>query len=293
MRHLFIINPSSGKGKSLSYIPLIHELFDDKKDQYVIEITKYPGHASEIVGQYIKDEDFFVYAVGGDGTLNEIANILVNTNNALGVIPCGTGNDFIRSFMHSKNYKNILERTVNGKIEVIDTAKANNRYFVNIASIGFDSNVVYNARIFKKKKFIPSSMSYLLSLFYTPFKFKSIPMNITIDNITIKSNNLLFAVCNGSYYGGGIPISPHSSMNDGILDICMVKSCRLFRLLRCLPKALSANHTNIEEVSFYKGNNIHVQSNYEFIVQADGELTTCNDMTFEFYPNSLRILKPQ
>lgn len=292
-KHLFIINPSAGKGHALEYIPEIHRLFKNSNDEYIIKITEYPGHATKLVKSYIYNEDIFVYSLGGDGTLNEIANAIVNTNSVLGTIPCGTGNDFIRSLISSKNYEDILSKTVNGEIRTIDTAKANDRYFINISSVGFDSEVVSNARLFKKKKFIPSSLSYIISLFYTPFKFKSIPMKIDIDGHIIEEDNLLLAICNGSQYGGGIPISPHSSIYDGKLDVCMVKNCKLTRLLSVLPKALNGNHTNVEEVNFFSGKSINIQSPVNFTLQSDGELFTCSEVSFTLHPKSLRILYPK
>lgn len=293
MKHLFVVNPVAGKGKSLSYISKIHELFKFNDDNYIIEITEEKGHAIDLVRKYVQKDDYRVYAIGGDGTVNEVLNGLVDSNSSLAVIPCGTGNDFARTLIPDyKLHTDILQHTIMGYEKYIDLAKANGRYFINISSVGFDSEVIYNARHFKKSKFIPSGLAYILSLFYTPFIFKALNMDINIDGQEFIQENLLLAASNGKCYGGGIPIAPHANIEDGFLDVCMVSNASLSRLLHVLPKALKGNHISAEEVKFFKGKKITVESENDFILNADGELERINKVEFEIIPHKVKVVVP-
>lgn len=292
MKHLFIINPVAGKGQTMNYKSQIAEIFKNRNDEYFIEVTKEKGHATEIVKSYTSKDDFRVYSVGGDGTLNEVLNGLINTNSSLAVIPSGTGNDFARTLLKDIDLKNILIDTIDGSEKYIDVAKANERFYINISSVGFDSEVVYNARLFKSKKFIPNHLSYIFSLFYTPFRFKSLDMKIKIDDLEFEQKNMLLAASNGKCYGGGIYITPDASIEDGLLDICMIKHTKLFKLLRFLPKAIKGNHGCAEEVQFFKAKQVSVESDRSFTLNADGELERLNKVTFEIIPNKVKIIVP-
>lgn len=293
MKHLFIINPIAGKGKSLNFIPLIEEAFKDREDTFIIEKTQYKGHATEIAKKYSNEDNLRIYSLGGDGTLNEVLNGMAETDSALGVIPCGTGNDFVKSFLKEVNFKDILLRTIEGDEKTVDIGMANNRYFLNIGSVGFDSSVVYNARFFKSKPFIPSSMAYVLSLIYTPFVYKSPLMKIEIDDKSFVQKNMLIAVCNGKFYGGGIPICPHANIEDGELNTCLVKDLPITKFFKFFPRILKGKHDEAEEVSFHLGEIIKVSTDEDFILQWDGELEKCNQVTFNIVPSGLKLIVPK
>jgi hypothetical protein len=116
MKHLFILNPKAGKGKTLKLIPEIEKIFKERNDEYIIEITKGEGHASEIAKNYSSKEDYRIYSVGGDGTLNEVLNGMVESSSSLAVIPSGSGNDFIKSiynYSEKENIGKLLRNTIN------------------------------------------------------------------------------------------------------------------------------------------------------------------------------------
>ena len=119
MKHLFIINPMAGKGRTLEYIPEIKKIFKVIKDEYFIQITNRPGHATEIVRSYVKTDIFRVYSIGGDGTLNEVLNGIVGSGSSLAVIPSGSGNDFFRSLCNDNKLSNLLLRTIKGEERLI------------------------------------------------------------------------------------------------------------------------------------------------------------------------------
>ncbi|WP_291583591.1 diacylglycerol/lipid kinase family protein [Clostridium sp. UBA6640] len=292
MKNLFIINPIAGKGRSLEYIDKIKEYFDDLQEEYIIEITEYKNHAIEIAKEYTSKGTYRVFAVGGDGTINEVLNGLIGSDSVLCVIPTGTGNDFVRTLYKNKDFEDILDSLISGQEHYIDLAKSNDRYFINIASVGFDAEVVYNARMFKNRRFIPSSFAYILSIIYTAFNFKSINMSIKIGEQYIKESTFLLAACNGKCYGGGVMIAPKADMKDGLLDICIVKRPNLFTILKSIPKALKGDLENIEEVNYYYGKKITVKGDREFILNADGELFRQTEAEFELIENGMKVIVP-
>ncbi|WP_055665571.1 diacylglycerol/lipid kinase family protein [Desnuesiella massiliensis] len=292
MKHLFIINPVAGKGKAMDYLEKIHKIFEERQDEYIIELTKNQGHATEIVKKYTEADDYRVYSIGGDGTLNEVLNGMAFTNSSLAVIPAGTGNDFIKNIYDEESYENILEDTINGNEEFFDLAKLNNRFYINISSAGLDAEVVYNAIKLKKLKFIKSSMAYLLSIFITVFRFKSIDMVIEVDGNILNRKILLIAVANGKYYGGGMLVAPEAIINDGIFDICLVNHLNIFRILTLFPKLIKGTHKDIKEVEFIKGKNIIINSKDLFSVNIDGEIMRSNKVHFEIVPKGIKVVKP-
>lgn len=292
MKHLFIINPAAGKGRALKFIPEIEELFKDSGDEYIIKITERPRHAIEIVRSYTEQDQYRVYAIGGDGTLNEVLNGMAGTTSILGVIPGGSGNDFIRSIGTKGGKEDILRRTVYGKTQEIDLARVMNRYFINIASAGIDAEIGYNAAIFKKIPFLPGHLSYLLSIFITVFRYKSKKMRIIMDDREINTETLLIAAGNGRFYGGGMMITPGAELSDGQFDICHVTKMSKAKILLLFPRVIKGKHENIKEVSFNRCNKLSIYMEEDTVLNIDGELTKVKKAEFEIIPKGIKVIIP-
>jgi len=292
MKHIFIINPAAGKGKSLELIPLIEECFKDKAEELVIRVTDYPGHATEITKEYSSVGKCRIYSVGGDGTVNEIVNGIAGTESSLGVIPTGSGNDFIRSFQLKCDIKDMLINTINGQEKSIDLAKVNDKYFINISSIGFDANVVFNADKFKKVPGVTGSMAYLISIVYTIFKKKVCNISIDIDGKSMELKLLLAAVANGKYYGGGIIPTPDAKLDDGLFDICLVTEMSRMKILSLFPKYVKGLHAQLKQVSFYKGKKIRIVSEEDLCLNIDGEIFTAQTINFNILENAIKVIFP-
>jgi YegS/Rv2252/BmrU family lipid kinase len=295
MKHLFIINPNAGKGKSLDIIPLIKKIFTTLEDHYVIEITNGPGHATEIAKRYTSENDYRVYSVGGDGTLNEILNGMVNTRSHLAIIPTGSGNDFVKSIddTHHTSFESMLISTIAGNSKKIDLAMVNNRYFINISSIGFDADVVQNAINFKKLPFIPSKLAYLLSILFTAFLHKNKNLEIFLDNTKINSKTTLLAICNGKFYGGGMLVAPFAKINDNKFDVCLVQNAGIFRILTLFPKLIKGIHNELNEVSFFKAEKISVNSLENISLNIDGEIVQSKHIEFQIIPSAIEVVYPK
>ncbi|MCY6354275.1 diacylglycerol/lipid kinase family protein [Clostridium sp. ZS2-4] len=293
MKHLFIINPKAGKGKTLEIIPKIKKIFKEIKEEFIIEITERPGHATELVRNYVKKESYRVYAVGGDGTLNEVLNGMVNSGSCLGVIPNGSGNDFVRSIYEKTVFENILKNTILGETKEIDLVEINNRCFINISSIGIDAEVTYNARKLKRLPFISGGLAYILSVFITIFKYKCRYIQLKIDDKEIESTITLLTLANGKYYGGGMKVAPYADLQDGILDLCIIDKLSRIRMLTLFPKLIKGKHEEIKEVSFHKGRKITLAAEEEIAVNIDGEIIKSQQIQCNIIPKGINVIIPQ
>lgn len=292
MRHLFIINPQAGKGKTKDIIPMIEKACKKEALEYVIEITERAGHAKEIAKEYTSKETMRVYSVGGDGTLNEVLNGMAESDSSLAVIPSGSGNDFIRTLTDKKDLEVILSTSIKKESELVDLGKCNDKYFINIASVGLDAEIVYNAIKLKRLPFIPSKFAYLLSIFITVFGYKSKKLKIQLDDKDISEKTLLTAVANGKFYGGGMMVAPGANLTDGNFEICHVKKVSPFKVIRLFPKLIKGVHHTIKEVTFYKTRKITIESEEDMSVNIDGELFRAKDVSLEILPKSIRIVRP-
>lgn len=293
MKHLFILNPAAGKGKALKLIPAIKTYFAASNEEFDIEITKYPGHATEIAAEYSSRQPCRIYSVGGDGTLNEVLNGMAGSSSSLAVIPGGSGNDFIKSIEPGSDLENIIPRTVEGTAGLIDMARVNDKYFINIASLGFDAQVAHTTLHFKKIPLISGSMAYILGILSTILQRKSNLLEIKIDEASIKADALLIAIGNGRYYGGGIMAVPEAEITDGIFDICLVDNLSRLKILHLFPLYMKGKHAKIKEVHFYKGKKVEIKSAAPIAMNSDGEISIVNAAVFEILPKALSFIFPK
>ncbi|NLM27104.1 MAG: diacylglycerol kinase family lipid kinase [Clostridiaceae bacterium] len=294
MEHLFIVNPAAGKGKTLRMVPEIENLMKKFSLPYRIEITQAPGHASEIAGHYIKTNDSIrIYSVGGDGTMNEILQPMVGTNASLGVIPAGTGNDFIKSFSMKKDPFKLLPLIVHSDPIPVDVCRFNNRYFLNIASIGFDADVVAMTGYLKKLPLIKGKVAYIGGILLAVIGLKKIEADFVVDGSEMHTKTMLLsAFANGRYYGGGMMPAPNAVPDDGLIDFCIINDVNRLKLLRFFPRLIKGTHTDMKEVSIKRCRSIEMKSSKPVHVNMDGELFRFSEAKIEILEKSLKFIKP-
>lgn len=279
-RILFIVNPIAGGGKAKSVISIIESEMKKREIEYKIQFTAKPHDGTQICEENIDKFDVFV-AVGGDGTVNEVAQGLINKEKGiLGIIPCGTGNDLAKNLDISNVAKNAIELICEENINDIDVCSVNTDNFLNIASIGFDADVVNNNIIIKK--IIKHSISYLISVFYTLASFKERKVKIDIDGEIFEENIMLLAVGNGRFYGGGLQIIPTAKIDDGFLDICIISGLTKAKFIKLFPSIFKAEHIKYKDhVKIIRGKNIKIYSEEEVVLNIDGELRgKCKEIEF-------------
>lgn len=269
---LFIINPIAGKGKAEEVIPIINEVMEKSKKKYKIVKTKKPKDAINISISGIKEGFSTIVAIGGDGTINEVASGLVMLGKGtLGIIPAGTGNDLARTLNIPFNPREALNVILNNKISAIDIGFANEKFFINLASVGFDSEIVKNTEAIKKV--IKGKFAYTIGLLKTLLTYKGKKLKIKIDNKELERDILLLAVGNGKYYGGGMKICPMASMDDGLFHVCIIKNISKLKLFFLFPLVFKGKHLKFKKyVEIHKTKNVEIISLDRAYLNVDGEI---------------------
>ncbi len=290
MSILFIVNPIAGKGKAKGIVPQIESVCKKYEYSYDLRYTEGPRDAERIAREAEKQGFERIVVVAGDGTLNEVINGIDDMRAAVGVIPGGSGNDFVRTINPHTDIEKIIYDNLFGDIIEVDVASCNNRKYVNIASVGLDAEIVVGTD--SMKKYFSGSKAYLASIIKTLFTYKGQKMHINIDGIEIEKEVLLTAIANGKYYGGGIMPAPDANIQDKLLDICIVNRFPLIKEFFLLPKYMKGKHKGLKGVSFSRGKRIEITSPRQMTVNFDGELFRDNKVVFELLDQPIRIIVP-
>lgn len=300
MRHIFIINPVAGKGKiQIEIENSIHEKLKDKNIFYEIYYTKFKGDAKSFIDNKCRDLIPTVfYACGGDGTLHEVVNSACRYAHAsVGVIPCGSGNDFVKNFENYSLFQDI-EAQVQGETIHIDLIKAKDELAVSVCNIGFDADAAFNMHKFKKIPFITGSGCYILSVLYCMLKKLGKDLKVVIDdNCYIEGTFLLGVAANGHSYGGGYKCAPKASVSDGIIDVCFVNKMSKFEILSFIGGYKKGTHLENEKLKDYitykKCKNLKIISSEPINLCIDGENYVFEEIDFEIMPNALKLHLPK
>lgn len=215
----FIVNPNSGLG---NHVDLEQVLLWSVPKVYrvTVKYTERIGHATQLAKQAIDADADTVVACGGDGTVNEVGKALINTGVALGVIPEGSGNGFARHLKIPMKRNQAIQRVVEGRTRLIDTASINNEPYFATAGLGFDAEVGWKFANFGRRGFI----SYIQVTTQAFFSFKPKSYQLIVDGKKIETKAFLVNFANAGQYGNNAWIAPSASLSDGLLDVCILKS---------------------------------------------------------------------
>lgn len=297
MKYHFILNPVAGRGKAYRAIKYLRKILHDRKIEHQFSITNAPGHATKIA-EYAKDKTETIVAVGGDGTVNEIVNGLVNSKTRLGLVPLGSGNDFARSLNIPKNIDKAIDIIFKNQIICVDIGKVktntlnkseNERFFINGIGIGFDATVALESKNISLLRGIPL---YLTAVIKSLMKYRTPNFLLKIDNFITKSKFFLIAVGNGISSGGGFKLTPDAKLNDSKFDVCYVEDLSILKILKMLPSSLKGTHRKFKEVHYQKAEYLNISSNNNFNVHADGEIVgyNVNNVEINIIPKQIQVI---
>jgi YegS/Rv2252/BmrU family lipid kinase len=296
-----VVNPNAGSGKCGKNWPIIQKLIKRAKIEFEFEKTERKGHAIELTKQLIDRGFRKLIVVGGDGTLNEVVNGIFTQGDidaktiTLGMIPVGTGNDWCRTFQVSTKYIDAIklirdEKTVIQDIGLVDFHNNGipNRYFANVAGIGFDANVAHAANKLKEQG-KGNAMSYMLILLKTLLKYNSKQMNLTIGGQEFKERMFSIGIGIGQYNGGGMKQLPNAIANDGLLDITVIKNISKWTVIKELKGLYDGTFITHPKIVALQDIAVSFKLN-QLEIETDGESVGQGPQNFSILPKALRVV---
>ncbi|NLK39039.1 MAG: diacylglycerol kinase family lipid kinase [Clostridiales bacterium] len=310
MKYYFVVNPAAGKGNRFEMlIDSIRRVCDNytlngQEIDYEVYVTTDVGDAETYVSYCCKNAAMLpvrFYACGGDGTLSEVVNGAVGYENAeVGVIPAGTGNDFVRNFTNQKNFKNIEYqlRGIPQKLDLIQYETNNGvRYSVNMINVGFDGDVAAKVAQIKRNPLIRDGFAYITGIGIVLLSKLGVKMNLTLDGMAMPAREMLqLAVGNGRFYGGGFKAAPKASLDDGMIDLCMVdciSRATFLRLVRSFKNGEHLENPHTKRIVTYKQcREIEIAFDGERDICIDGEIERAEWIRLSSMPYVLNFLVP-
>ncbi len=299
MKHVFIVNPTAGKGDTLASI---RKSLDLKQDfEYEIYVTSKAGDATDYVAKTCEetDEDIRFYSCGGDGTLNEVVSGCVGHSNAIvALYPSGSGNDFVKYYGGKDNFLN-LDNLIEGTETKIDIIKVGDRYAVNACHFGLDSAVARKMNQVRHKKIIGGKNAYNTGVFYALLTAMKTKCKVIGDGEELNDDKILLCtIANGKYVGGSYLSAPRSKNDDGYLEVCCIKPVAIIKFLRLIKVYKAGTHLDREDLKKYieyrRCKNVEIIGGQKnFAISLDGEVVEGERFTVETLEKELRFIIPK
>lgn len=266
-RIVFIINPISGTANKKSMPSLIAKYIDNERFDVEIKFTEYAGHASEIATEAKNNLVDVVVAVGGDGTINEVAKSLVKSSTALGIVPCGSGNGLARHLMLPLNVKGALQIINECEIHDLDYGMINEHQFFCTCGMGFDAFI--SAKFAEAGKRGP--ITYLENVLKEGLNYKPERYDVTFDDGEATYQAFLISCANASQYGNDAYIAPQASMADGYLDVVIMEPFTMLEAPQISIQMLSKTLDQHSKIKSFKTRHLHIHRANPGVIHFDGD----------------------
>lgn len=297
----FIVNPVSGNGRGAKVWKRIMAELSSEQIDYEVRVTTKMGEARLLTRELLKQGNMEkIVAVGGDGTVNEVVNGMLDAGASVacrfGHIPTGSGNDFARAYGIPREPISAWKLIRGGEGEkTIDLLRMNDRIAVNAVGAGIDGMIAKTANEAFYKKICNwmklGVLAYIISVIRVLCTYQPSNVVLHIDGKQYTQQDVwMITVSNIANYGGGMLISPHALPDDGIAEICLIKSKSRWELLRAFPKIFTGSHVQHPAVHFYRGVRISVTSDAPLRAHADGEVVAETPIHVELLPKMLHII---
>ena len=284
---LFIVNPTSGTSSKKQILEDIEQLLDKDLVSYDIALTEYAGHASVLAREAAENSIDVAVAVGGDGTVNEVARSLVHTPTALGIIPCGSGNGLARHLEIPMDHKKAIEIIQDGVIRSLDYGIINEMPFFCTCGVGFDAFVSFKFAGSGKR----GLLSYLENTLREGLRYKPETYEIEDEEGTVKTQAFLIACANASQYGNNAYIAPEASMEDGLLDVTIMEPFTVLDAPQIAFQLFNKTLTQNSHIKTFRTRKLHIHRTEEGVIHYDGDpIMTGQDIDVESVPGGLNVL---
>jgi len=283
---IIILNPTAGDPEKLRDW---HESVESIALGCPIRVTSHPGEAEALARRAVEEGFARVVAAGGDGTVNHVANALVGSNAALGLLPLGTVNVFAMELGLPLNSLELCWDIIKGtNVRLVDLPSANGKRFVQLAGVGLDAQVVKETSLAFKRSFGP--LSYLISA--AQIAARQPPRLFIESNNAPVDEGSFVLIGNGRLYGGPFPFFKHAVLDDGLLDVVLFKRLGYLEIIKYLQDVVFSSDIRVPEIEYFQTQRLRITSEQDVPVEVDGELAGNCPVDFEMQSKALRVLAP-
>ncbi len=296
MRHVFIINPAAGKQDRTEQIRAeVAAAFQTRPETPEIRVSRAPGDGIRLAREACEEGgELRLYACGGDGTLNEVVNGAVGyPDAAVTHYPAGSGNDFIKTFHQPEAFR-ALERLLDPEEKELDLIRCGDRFSLNICSMGFDARIGTSISRYKRLPLVTGSGAYIISTIVNTIQGIHRPYEVEIDGVLYKGEQSLICIGNGRYYGGSFNPLPKARMDDGELDVLLVRDVSRLTVLRVIGAYGAGRYEEYPElIRHFRCRQVRIRCEKEEPINLDGELLMSRDATFCIADEKIRFFYPR
>lgn len=285
----FVINPIAGFRRSKKdLLQLIRRNFE--AGEYDTRLTAGPGDATVLAREAVASGYEAVIAVGGDGTINEVASALVNTDTALGIVPRGSGNGLARGLGIPLQAEAALVVVREAHLRKIDVGNANSRYFFMLTGVGFDASVGEKFNEVSRRGPLP----YFVIAAKEFVRYDPETLTVRMDESLTELTPFLITIANTQQFGNGAIIAPRAVPDDGLLDVCVMRPMSVFSALRHAPKLFNGTIDSAPEVSYQQVRSVEIIKAGDILFHVDGEPQRCKSpLKISITPQSLNVMVPR
>ena len=289
---VFIVNPTAGNHFAKSLLPKIEQEIEKHQIHALIFTTDYHGHATELTKSAIEQGATFIVAVGGDGTFNEVAKALVGNNEVnLGIIPAGTGNDFIQILGFPNRFEeHHWDLFFKMKTTKMDAGVCNGVHFFNGMGIGFDAEVASQNYVDDGTVRTGGKDKYWWHIIKTLLFYKEKEAKIISDGQTMVTQNFMKTIAIGRRFAGDFFITPKAIANDGLLDVCSIQKLNLLQRFKILTMVPKGEHLKDKHVKYYQTKRIEMEFDKKVPFHVDGELYFSSKFDVKIIPETISII---
>ena len=300
MRHLFIINPAAGSyDRTQECSDLIHKVCRPRKLDYEILVSTAPGESIRIARKASQraqrdGEEIRIYACGGDGTLNEVANGVAGYDNAaITVLSGGSGNDFVKIFDEPRAFFD-LYRLMDAEETAFDLIRCNDDLALNICSVGLDARIAADVSGFKRRRMLHGHNAYLASTAVNVIRGISEHYVVEVNGERVDDEFTFVCVCNGRYYGGGFNPIPDADPADGMLDVLLVKKISRAQIPFAIGKYKGGRYKELSDIARYiKTDRVKILCDKPTPINIDGELRVAQTVELSVAKEKIRFFYPK
>lgn len=287
---VFVINPISGTQGKEQILAWVNEKLDREKYDMEVVYTEYAGHAVKIAAQKAAEKAFAVVAIGGDGTINEIARSLVHTDTALGIIPCGSGNGLARHLQIPLDPKKAVDIINGGRLEVIDYGKINGVPFFCTCGVGFDAFVSLKFSQAGKR----GPLTYLEQTLQESLKYRPEVYELEMDgNASTRYRAFLIACGNASQYGNNAYITPRATLDDGLLDVTILEPFTVLDVPSLSFQLFNKTIDQNSRIKTFQCKSLRIHRSKPGVVHFDGDpMMAGEDVEVSIVQRELKVIVP-